>query len=87
MQWSSWVTVPLQCLPILPLPLPPLELPFRQGLSRGCAQRLGFRRYVDQGVRDCVESINWFAGLHNSAVDTDVTKLQQRSIESIRGGA
>ena len=32
----------------------------------------------------CVQCVG-FTSLHNSAVDTDVTELQQRSIESIRG--
>ena len=38
-----------------------------------------------QEVRDCVESISWFAGLANSAADSDATELQHRSIEAIRG--
>ena len=32
----------------------------------GCALRVGFTRYVDQELRDCVESINWCAGLRFS---------------------
>ena len=70
---------------ILPLPSPPVQTRQRSGLSRGCAQRHGFRRYADQGVRDCVESTNCSAGLHNSPVDSDVSELQHRSIEGIRG--
>ena len=65
--------------------LPSREPLLRHGLSRGCAQRFGFRRCVFQGVRDCVASISWFAGLANSAADPDATEMQHRSIEAIRG--
>ena len=78
-------TLPMTCSQekdILPLPSPPVETRHGSGLSRGCVQRLGFRRYV---VRDCVESINWFAGIHKSPVDSDVTEIQHPSIEGIRG--
>ena len=54
-------------------------------LSRSCAQRFGFRRYVNQRVRDCVKSINWFADLANSVSGSDPTELQHRSIEASRG--
>ena len=60
-------------------PLPSLEPLLRRGLSRGCAQRFGFRRY------GCVVSINWFAGLANSAADSDATEMQHCSMEAIRG--
>ena len=59
---------------ILLLPLLSLEPLLRRGLSRGCEQRFGLRGYVDQEVSDCVEFINWFAGLANSAADSEATR-------------
>ena len=56
----------------------------RRGLSRGCAQRVGLRRYVNRGVRDCVVSISWFAGLRIPLVAAGVTEMQHRFIEAIR---
>ena len=74
--------LPMKCWSekdILLLPLPLL----RRGLSRGCAQRFGFRRRVDQGIRDCVECMNWFTGLANwirTRPRCNITSLRQLAL-------
>jgi len=66
---------------LFPLPVPVVEASVKGKLSRGCRQKIGQRRAVQNRVADVVRTLNWMSGAKGGSSST--TAVQARVLNSI----